>query len=343
MHVRAVGWLTRVPVGLLLLALLLPPAASGADVRAPRADASQATVTVLEESATIVAGATGESRVAVSGETVQVGDRILTGEPGRVLVTFFDGSEQELQPNTEVLLEAMAQTGGGTLTVIAQAAGQTVNRVAAQGDQSSYQLQTPNTTALVRGTRFRAAIVRDPASDAVIEEELAVEDGTLEVRLRTETRLLQQGERLTVVPVGGGLQTISQEPAVLGGQEAQGSGVELSGRWLEYNQKEVRIVHRGDRVLATYLTPFICDHADGYTDVPDASRPQSETTFDFDAQVQGDRLVGHTTVCQYGGSSPGIVQVPLELTVSADGNTLDGFWLDDLGDRRTISLTRITE
>jgi hypothetical protein len=341
--VRVLGWLATLPVGLLLLALVLPPVAFGAVARAPRADASQATVTVLEESATIVAAATGESRVAASGEIVQVGDRILTGDPGRVLLTFFDGSEQELQPNSEVLLETMAQTGTGTLTVIAQAAGQTVNRVVAQNDQSSFHLQTPNTTILVRGTRFSASIVRDIASNAVIEEELAVDEGTVEVRLRTETRTLQTGERLTVVPVGGGLQTISQEPAILGGQAGQGGAVDLSGRWMEYNQKEVRIVHRGDRVLATYLTPFICDHVDGYTDIADPSRPQSETTFDFDAQVQGDRLIGSTTACQYGGPSPGIVEVPLELTVSADGNTLDGFWLDDVGGHRSITLTRITE
>jgi hypothetical protein len=79
---RVRGWLALPAAFLFVLSLLVPSAVLGSVTRIPRADATQATLTVLEESATVISGATGEARVATSGETVQVGDRILTADPG---------------------------------------------------------------------------------------------------------------------------------------------------------------------------------------------------------------------------------------------------------------------
>src|SRR5438874_8006802 len=147
-------WLLLFLVAALGLALV-PPFAFDSAAGAPAADASQATLTVLEGGVFVVSHASGAEHAAANGETLQAGDRVRTATPGRALLTFFDGSEQELDAGTEVLVQALGQSGaGGTLTAIAQAGGVTINRVAQLGNSSSYQLQTPSATALVPGTVF---------------------------------------------------------------------------------------------------------------------------------------------------------------------------------------------
>lgn len=208
------GWKALVVAALVLASMA--PATSA--LALPRAQTDQATVTVLEPSVAILVAYSGELRLAVSGDLVQVDDRVLTGTPGRALITFFDGSEMEMQPGTEVLLRRVEESGsGGLVAQLAQATGVSVNRVAELANDSSYQLQTPNTTALVRGTVFSAAVVRDPASGRVVEEQIAVEEGTVEVRLRREVRHLEPGESLTVRPAsGGGVDSVSDDAELQG-------------------------------------------------------------------------------------------------------------------------------
>src|SRR5688572_4986262 len=61
---RVRGWLALPAALLFVLSLLVPSAVLGSATRSPRADATQATLTVLEEGATVISGATGEARVA---------------------------------------------------------------------------------------------------------------------------------------------------------------------------------------------------------------------------------------------------------------------------------------
>ncbi len=194
---------------------------------AGRAQSAQATVTALDGTVTVQTGASGALRAAVSGEAVGVGDRVLTGDPGRALLTFFDGSEQELGPNTEVLLQALGDSpGGGLLIQIAQASGVTVNRVAQLGQNSSYELQTPNTTAVVRGTVFDARIALDLDTRRVLSEEFSVVEGVVEVRLGQEVRTLNPGDQLRIVPsAGGGIETVGPAPVLEGAGGASAGGV----------------------------------------------------------------------------------------------------------------------
>lgn len=130
-------WLAAWAVALLLLSALAPTA-FGAGVPSPLADSSQATLTVQTPSVTVINGQSGSSHEGASGETLSSGDRIITGTPGAAVITFSDGSEQELDAGTEVRLDQLGQTsGGGTLTLVAQAGGTTVNRVAKLGTNST--------------------------------------------------------------------------------------------------------------------------------------------------------------------------------------------------------------
>ncbi len=211
--------LASLGVGMLLF-LLVPHLALSAR-SASQADVGQATLTVLTEQVTVVGGPSGTSHEGFNGEIIAAGDRVLTDAGGSAIVTFFDGSELELGANTEVLLQALGQTEcGGVLVQIAQAGGLTIHRVTELGQQSNYQLQTPNTIALVRGTLFRALVERDVASGVVTRENLLVEDGEVEVRLRTQTRTLQPGQQLNVIPTGGGLEVVGTEPVIDDGVDA---------------------------------------------------------------------------------------------------------------------------
>ncbi len=224
-------WLAALGIGLVLLTLVQPTALVFGN---PRLQTDNATITVLEQSVTIISGISGEHRAAVSGDVVSVLDRIRTAAPGRALITFFDGSELELEPGTEVQIQVVtAANDGGLVTQLAQSGGITVNRVAQLTEDGSYQLQTPNTTAMVRGTVFRADVQRDPQTNRVQSEEIQVTEGEVEVRLRQEVRTVRQGETLTVQPTSdGGVETVGGAPSVQGGTQSGGVGVSGGGNGL---------------------------------------------------------------------------------------------------------------
>ncbi len=202
-------------LGLLLLAMA-PVLDSRAALAVPAPDQSQATLTVLAGTATVIASASGEAHPAVSGEIVGAGQRIITDTPGQVLLTFFDGSELELTDGTEMLLESLQPTdGGGMLIQIGISTGIAIHRVSLLAGDSSYQVQTPNTTALVRGTRFSTQVLRDRLSGLVINEEIAVEDGVVEVQIRSQTRSVGPGERIRVVPSAGGIEIVGDDPGIV--------------------------------------------------------------------------------------------------------------------------------
>jgi hypothetical protein len=100
--------------------------------------------------------------------------------------------------------------------------------------------------------------------------------------------------------------------------------LDLNGLW-EDNGRRVRIVHRGERVTATYVVPHTCHHQDG-------TGGSSRTTLDFNATLRCLTLTGETTVCRYGpGTNPGFILSPVTLTASPDGTSLSGRWRNDMG------------
>jgi hypothetical protein len=189
--------LSILALAVLALGALLPAAAFAA----PSAQVSQATLTVLEGGVTIVSGSLGSPSVGVSGQGVAEGDRVITENPGRAILTFTDGSEMTLEAGTEVTVRSLEQAPSGGLFVdLVQAAGTTAHRVAQLANFTDYQLETPLAAALVRGTEYTATITRDPRTTQVTEQTFAVAEGAVEIRAGSSTCLLHPGETLTLQP-----------------------------------------------------------------------------------------------------------------------------------------------
>ncbi len=345
-------WLVVAALGFALLSVS-PPRVFGVPSTARPMQVDQATITVLQNMVWLTEGESGSSHPVVTGEVVQAGDRLATDVTGRALITFFDGSEVELQPGTEVLLQRIGQTaGGGTLTQIAQAGGLTVNRIASLGEDSSYQVQTPNSTALVRGTAFSVEVERDPNTGLLVEVGYAVTEGAVDVRVGGDTRTVLPGEFLEIRPIGqGGLETVGGQSEVVQGvvtpepTAVEFSPDDLSGLW-EYDDLEIEIEQDGDDVVARYVDEFECEYED---DNSDNFTVEIETV--FDAELEDQDLFGTWIHCYEEPFDPpgpthrdgGPNEFPMHLEVSDDGMELEGHWLDTHYDEHELDFDRVIE
>ena len=90
---------------------------------------------------------------AEDGMTLKEGYSVKTGDDSYALITFFDGSTMEIDPNSEVLIERMESDGDVTTIGLYQRIGRTWHRVEKLIDPSSrYQVETPAAVGAVRGT-----------------------------------------------------------------------------------------------------------------------------------------------------------------------------------------------
>ncbi|HET7700337.1 MAG TPA: FecR family protein [Candidatus Limnocylindria bacterium] len=92
---------------------------------------------------------------AVDGEILASGDTIRTGDGGRAILTYFEGSTVTIEPATELRIDVAVSQGEGTIVQMTQSVGRTwhvVTRLVAGG--SKYEVKTPTGTASVRGTAF---------------------------------------------------------------------------------------------------------------------------------------------------------------------------------------------
>src|SRR3990172_5631208 len=79
-------------------------------------NAGSTILTVVGGDVRIQVDGAGQERAAVDGEDLSQGDRIVTGSDGRAVVTFFDGSTQTLEPDTDITLEKLTSNTSGGLT-----------------------------------------------------------------------------------------------------------------------------------------------------------------------------------------------------------------------------------
>jgi len=91
---------------------------------------------------------------------LQQGDVIRTGEGAHAVLTFFDGSVIELEPDSEIRVETLQATSAGDLLMTMQ---QTIGRswhVVSRTltPNSKYEVRTPAATATVRGTAFLVSV-----------------------------------------------------------------------------------------------------------------------------------------------------------------------------------------
>jgi hypothetical protein len=94
------------------------------------------------------------------GDMLQEGDVIRTGDGAHAVLTFFDGSVIELEPDSEIRVETLQATSAGDLLMTMQ---QTIGRswhVVSRTltPNSRYEVRTPAATAAVRGTAFLVTV-----------------------------------------------------------------------------------------------------------------------------------------------------------------------------------------
>ena len=210
-------WLLGLASWLLVLGLV-PAVALGSPLPFVPLQNDRATLTILSGTATLVHADSGAREEIADNASLVEGDRVITSNPGSALITFVDGSEQELDAGTEIQIVAVGTTsGGGTLTILAQAVGVTIDRVADLTEDSTYQVETPLATAVVRGTVFRTRVLRDAATEELLEVDFAAVQDPLEVQTILAICTLQPGQVLrfwTPEGIRRGLADGSPEPGL---------------------------------------------------------------------------------------------------------------------------------
>ncbi|MBU6289549.1 MAG: carboxypeptidase regulatory-like domain-containing protein, partial [Chloroflexi bacterium] len=176
------------------LAAFLMPAVRPDPVDAQATLNSQATLTVLTAPVE-VQRASGNRDSASSGTTVVVGDRVFTGTGGAAKLTFFQGTEVDIAPDSEVMVQEMTQRVSGASTVsFGQAVGSTVAKVASLFNPASrVQVSTQSAVAVVRGTELEVTVTKEQV------QVFRSNTGSFDVIAGGQTQRVKDGE-VTVVP-----------------------------------------------------------------------------------------------------------------------------------------------
>lgn len=126
--------------------------------------------------------------------------RIRTGDGSSARLLFFDVSTAELDENTEVsILRVDRRRSGEAVQVVLKTwVGKTAVRAIRFVDpSSSFRIETPTSTTVVRGARFTVEVAPDGTTQVVLE------DGTAEVEVQGQVVALSIGEQITLNPQGG--------------------------------------------------------------------------------------------------------------------------------------------
>jgi hypothetical protein len=94
------------------------------------------------------------------GDLVQQGDVVRTGSDSHAVLTFFDGSIIEVEPDSELIIQTLQASAAGDIVMsMQQNLGRSWHVVShALSANSKYEVRTPTTTASVRGTAFLVTV-----------------------------------------------------------------------------------------------------------------------------------------------------------------------------------------
>jgi hypothetical protein len=144
------------------LVLILVVATTGAlaILYPSRALASSSTLEVLDGIVALSHDGTNFT-MGQDGDFVQQGDVVRTGSDSHAVLTFFDGSIIEVEPDSELIVQTLqASPAGDILVSIQQNLGRSWHVVShALSGSSKYEVRTPSTTASVRGTAFLVSVL----------------------------------------------------------------------------------------------------------------------------------------------------------------------------------------
>jgi hypothetical protein len=162
--------------------LILIVAGVGAFLYFPRGTAASAqnaaTLAILN---TAIEGARAGSPFspALDGELYATGDLVRANVDGRAVLTFFDGSSLSVDPGSEVKVVALNRVAAdGIQVTIEQSLGRSWSSVQKlRTPDSRYEVRTPSTTAVVRGTGFLTFVQQLAAGGT--QTTYQVDEGTL--------------------------------------------------------------------------------------------------------------------------------------------------------------------
>jgi hypothetical protein len=167
------------------LALILGGSGVMAVFFASPAQAHSSTVTVLDGQVLVRHG-NGPFIPISDGDVIGPGDAVRTVAGSHGVLTFFDGSTVELEPDTELVVnELQASVSGDKIVELTQAFGRTWHVVShLVGPRSKYEVTTGASTAAVRGTAFEVAVLADGRTrTSTIEGDVATSAQGAEVRV----------------------------------------------------------------------------------------------------------------------------------------------------------------
>jgi mannose-6-phosphate isomerase-like protein (cupin superfamily) len=141
----------------------------------------------------------GEWTIAAYSRTLGAGERLRTGAFSTAKLSFYDGSEAVLGPNSELSLDevsARQPRNGFRTIVLTQWLGQSEHYVEFRNDNGSrYAVNTPNGDGIARGTAFQVTVAPDQLTRFVVTE------GRVDVSNANVTVPVTAGQ-LTVIPPG---------------------------------------------------------------------------------------------------------------------------------------------
>ncbi|MFC1846080.1 FecR domain-containing protein [Chloroflexota bacterium] len=167
----------------------------------------------------------------IDGATLVAGTRIKTSPESYALLTFFEGSTIELNPNTELEIELVGYSDEGSPAIILkQQLGRTWSRVKELVRPLSYEIKTPSANAVVRGTSFLTEVDNEGTTNVrVVDGSVIVSANGIEATVKagfevdvqlgssppqpTETELLMptyNGDTPEKGPDGQGLPDIAE-------------------------------------------------------------------------------------------------------------------------------------
>ena len=160
------------------------------------AEASFTTLSVISGTVEVRDEGANDFRPAVDGETLEVGDIVRTGSEARAVITFFEGSTVEMEPETELTMQKLeGEEEGGFLTRMGQSMGVTWHRVVDLVDpKSRYEVDTPAATVGVRGTLFQVQVEADGTTAVEVFE------GRVAVTAQGVEKIVEEGTGTRVRP-----------------------------------------------------------------------------------------------------------------------------------------------
>ncbi len=144
----------------------------------------------------------GQWTQTAAGQAVEAGQRVRTHDLSGATLSFYDGSQAQLGPNSEMSVDALdAQKSGARVIALTQWAGESDHVVAHSDDPASrYEVHTASGTGSAKGTRFHVSV--SPNQLARFD----VAEGVVAVAGKNTTVNVVAGQSTTIV-VGQAPQT----------------------------------------------------------------------------------------------------------------------------------------